>query len=383
MKHPWNSQLFATEAHAGGVSSATVEAVRLAASAIKRVNPDLPVILTLGHLAHLVDVSQNDLLSVINRRADSYRVFAIKKRGRPGWEAAPRRPSRTICVPIPWLMRTQRWIAQNILNVMPTHPASYAFAPQKNLVQAASRHCGCSWLVKMDVRNFFESIRERQVFKVFRSAGYSDLLAFEMARLCTRLRLPDAAGSAGFLADPRLPHPRQPDGFLPQGAPSSPMLANLAVRKLDIGLQALAGDSDWTYTRYADDLAFSCHGSCDRRQAAIFVRAVKLELRRFGLNCNHSKTTITPPGARKILLGLLVDREVPKLTRSFRNNIETHLFALECPRIGAVAHQNRRGFSSAIGMMRHLCGLVAFAHMVDALYASELYRRLNAVNWER
>ena len=47
-----------------------------------------------------------------------------------------------------------------------------AFSPGDTLVAAASPHCGCKWLVKMDVRNFFESINEIAAYRVFRSLGY-------------------------------------------------------------------------------------------------------------------------------------------------------------------------------------------------------------------
>jgi RNA-directed DNA polymerase len=66
---------------------------------------------------------------------------------------------------------------------------------------------------------------------------------------------------------------------------------------------------------------------------------VSRELLAFGFTANQQKTTILPPGARKILLGVLVDRGSPHLTRAFRNNIETHLFALTNPKIGAMAHR--------------------------------------------
>src|SRR5690606_32777488 len=136
---------------------------------------------------HLSDVSSDFLQEVAHRKIDPYRVFRVKKRGVPNKVPAPPRRYRTICVPEPRLMRVQRWIAQNILQVMPSHPASFAFIKNRDLVDAAERHVGAKWLVKMDVRHFFESIHEDAAYRVFRGFGYGALLSFQMARICTRL----------------------------------------------------------------------------------------------------------------------------------------------------------------------------------------------------
>ena len=81
------------------------------------------------------------------------------------------------------------------------------------------------------------------------------------------------------------------------------------------------------------------------------------------------------------MLGVLVDRERPRLTKSFRNNLETHLFALTSPKIGAGAHMRNRGFASRVGMQRHITGLLAFAHQVDEEYAAKQYGLFNTVDW--
>lgn len=384
MRHPWSSQQFRNGAQAEGRSEQVIAAAEVAASAIKRIHPDLPVVLTLQHLAHLSGVAIDDLQSVIFRQEDPYRVFRVKKRGTPNGTAAPARRYRTICVPRAQIMSVQRWIAQNILNTIEPHAASFAFAPNRDLVGAAEIHLEAKWLLKLDVRHFFESIPERQIYHVFRSLGYGALLSFQMGRLCTRRsrhRLLDQRSLDGR-GRTNLPYRRVAEGHLPQGAPTSPMLANLVMRSLDRRIQHLASQSGWTYTRYADDLAFSRRDVSTRSAAMELAKKVENELNQFGLTNNRQKTSIIPPGGRKLLLGVLVDREHPRLTREFRNNIETHLYALLSQKIGPAAHRAKRGFASTIGMRRHIQGLIAFAHQVDRPYGAKLYEKFNLVSWD-
>ncbi len=379
MKHPWSPYKFAGEARAAGVQEVIIAASIAAGRRIKRQNTDLPVILTLDHLGHLAGVHPQQLREVVSRVDDPYRTFHLAKRARPGWDAAPRRAHRTICVPSAPLMQAQRWLAQNVLNAVPPHPAATAFAPGRTLLDAAQRHAGCSWLVKLDVRNFFESISERRAYKVFEGLGYGALLSFEFARLCTR----EAKGKQLRSAPRALPYRVMIEGVLPQGAPTSPMIANLAVRDLDERLESLAESVGWIYSRYADDIAFSTDEKSCRRHATGIARSVGEEIRRFGLACNEAKTTIAPPGARKVLLGLLIDRAKPRLTREFRDDLETHLYALLHPRIGASAHQARRKFSSKIGMRLYISGLISFAKQIEPSYALKQYESFNLVDWDR
>jgi hypothetical protein len=150
---------------------------------------------------------------------------------------------------------------------------------------------------------------------------------------------------------------------------------------LDAELVSLARREGFAYTRYADDLTFSTSLDISRETVARLANKVEVKMKNFGLEANREKTKIAPPGARKIVLGLLVDRERPRLTRSFRDNLETHVFALAHPAIGPLLHQSRRGFSSVIGLRRHVEGLVHFAHHVDALWAQKLKRQLAQVVW--
>jgi RNA-directed DNA polymerase len=329
----WHSQQYLEAGRKAGIDEELLHhAIATAEHTLSRPAPG-PPILTLGHLAHLSGVEMGRLHTYVSRAGeDPYREFTIRKRPIPGQK--PR--FRFIAVPEPQLHRVQSWILSEVLNHAPCHPASKAFAPGSKLIAAAKPHCRAQWMIKVDVQDFFESITEIDVFRVFRDRGYQALVAFELARLCTRLRdkhrtqtsyLPPRRQSRYRGPDIEALYPRQHMGVLPQGAPTSPMLSNLAVTDLDKNLCLIAEKFGLRYSRYADDLTFSTpKKSFGRSNAIRLVGDVYKELIAHGLSPNRAKTSIVSPGARKVVLGLLVDGPHPRLTREFRSRLRMHLY---------------------------------------------------------
>ncbi|SFR74946.1 RNA-directed DNA polymerase [Mitsuaria sp. PDC51] len=382
----WKPQPYIRQAQQLGVAQSILDAAVAASEAVVAAHPSLPPILTLRHLAHLTDTSYLKLRDWVSREIeDPYRVFRIKKR-----PVAPNCTAfRTICVPDVELAFLQRWLSRNVLSWGRPHSASTAFAPGSTLLAAVEPHCGSRWLVKLDVRRFFESISEVSVYKAFRRLGYQPLVSLELARLCTRVgpasrlyanarwtrRAPRYVAAIRKYAVVRF-------GHLPQGAPTSPMLANLVMRDVDEELTKVAKLHGMTYTRYADDLTFSTPRRDFGREIAVeLIQKVYRSLGRFGLQPNLAKTQVVPPRSRKVVLGLLVDGKEPRLTREFKNKMRQHLYYLERPDVGAVRHAQARGFSAVAGLRNHLLGLAAYASQVEPQYGAELARRLNAVSW--
>ncbi|WP_209940167.1 reverse transcriptase family protein [Ruegeria sp. HKCCE4148] len=360
-RNPWHPSEFIDACQREGAVSNVAGPALDIAQRIKAQGQDLPVLFSLEHLAATVDVPIGLLLSYVQRGKDPYRVFSVSKQGSKGL----RSNRRTICVPEPLLSKTQSWIAAQLLNNCTPHPASTAYAPGSSLAKAVRPHCEARWLLKVDLKNFFESIDELKVFDTFVSMGYPRPICFQMARLCTRV----FGAERGDNASTRL-------GVLPQGAPSSPMLANLSVYRLDVSLSEIASRSGWNYSRYADDLAFSTRLESSRHATKDLMWSIFDEIRSFGLTTNKRKTIISPPGTRKVLLGLNVDTDRPRLTRSFKNNVETHVYAITNPEIGFNKHLEARGFRSGPSMIRHIAGLIAYARSIEPDYAEKLYKRL-------
>lgn len=381
---PWRSQIFRQGATQAGVPpdviDNTVEAVRV----LQTITPGAQPIFSLRHLAHLTDIDYAKLRSLVTRRyQEPYAIFRIQKRPIPG---EPTR-FRTIVVPSPWLMALQRWINANILSHVNPHEASFAFSEGCSIRDAAVLHCECQWLVKIDIRNFFESITEAQVYRVFESIGYQPLIAFELARLCTRVgdrqtRTHHRRFKAP-MRDYKISDYRSGVlGHLPQGAPSSPHIANIAARSLDTVISEISAKHGLIYTRYADDLIFSkkekeWSRSCVRN----FVGEIYGAISDNGFTPNSAKTVVAPPGARKVVLGLLVDREKPHLTREFKATIRKHLHFLLLNDQGPTEHARRNGGATTYGIRRHVLGLIQHARQIDPPYGNARLAEFNKIKW--
>lgn len=384
----WRPQLYRALGKSQGIDASILEAAIAIGSGIIAVNPSLTPIFTLRHLAQLTGTDYGLLRMIVSRRIeDPYRVFRIKKRPSSTGE----KRFRVICAPEPSLLLVQRWLSQNVLKYAKSkvHPASTAYAEGCTLVDAASPHCGCRWLIKLDIKSFFESVTEISAYRAFRSLGYQPLIAFELARLSTRL----GSGTVRQMQHRwRRHHPSRHwviapyinrlIGHLPQGAPTSPMLANMAMMDADNLLSRWAGKHGLTYTRYADDLTFSTSDKTfDRVKATEVVRGVYKIVARFGLSPNTSKTQIVPPRARKVVLGLLVDKAAPRLTREFKEGLRMHLHYLLDPKFGPSQHAAKRGFTAVAGLRNHLEGLVAYACQIEPAYGARVASELESVVW--
>jgi RNA-directed DNA polymerase len=376
----WDPQLFKYDAP----STTPVEVIDAAIETAARLqNSSLPPVFTLRHLASEADVPYLFLRKVIARAYDvyPYRVFRLKKASAGGMERY-----RWIASPHPLLLKTQRWLNSHILSRLPQHPASYAYRGGRCAYDAAKKHTNTRWLVKADVTDFFESILEPKVYRVFCDAGYQPLVAFEMTRLCTRLRTQDEVrsydrkslkkSSSYKLAVYRSNY----IGHLPQGAATSPTLANLIASPLDKTLADIAAATGFRYTRYADDIAFSSDvESCTRQDAIQVSNAINAALRDHGLRPNATKSAIRGPGQRRLVLGLLVDGERPRLTKQFKDNLTLHIRHLQ--KSGASGHAQARGFHSLIGLKHHLEGLLAYARSIDSSFADKCAQGLSEIQW--
>jgi retron-type reverse transcriptase len=236
--------------------------------------------LSVAELARRLGVNETELRAV----QVAYRRFQVPKRT-GGY--------RTISEPREELKRVQRLLLRRLFKRLSSHPRAHGFERGRSTVTGALPHERKSVVIRMDLRDFFGSIKSQRVRDYFARAGWNADAAQLLARLCTH------------------------EGSLPQGAPTSPRLSNLVNFKLDARLDALARKYGADYTRYADDMTFS-FASGGHEQLAPLIRAAKKILREEGYELNtHKKLQIRRRHHRQTVTGLVVNERValPRATR--------------------------------------------------------------------
>jgi RNA-directed DNA polymerase len=321
-------------------------------------------VLTLGHLARLAGVSHRYLREIVERTRDPYLdIVRLKRDG----------TIRPISSPEPVLMEVQRWILHNVLRPLAPHQVSFAYHRGRSIVQCAEQHVGARWLVKLDLHDFFGTVDEARAYRVFQDLGYARLVSFELARICTRMR-GDRQYGVGM---PRVirSYAVARQGVLPQGAPTSGALANAAARGLDGQLVTVAAEYGAIYTRYSDDLVFSAGASFDRAKAAALIGRVSEAVSDTGFVVHRKKTRVVPPGARHVVLGLVLGHQQVQLMPEFKRRVDVHIRGVS--RFGLAEHARHRGFRSIISFVNHVDGCLAFAAAVEPEHAAKARRRWN------
>ncbi len=339
-----------------------------------------PVIFSLKHLAYITKVPYKYLRDSIKRKSENnnYKLFKISKRsGGTRWIHAV--PSK--------LFYIHKFINKYIISRQSPSVCSFAFHSSGGIYKNAKMHCGARWLFQFDLKDFFYNINEFKIYKIFRNIGYTPLLSLELTRLCTTIKLPyekrnycynkKNATVYSFYNEISNMHLHDIIGVLPQGASTSPMLSNLAAKELDEMLLTYAMKYNFVYTRYADDITFSAINLPKNKSVREIQRDIIGIIRKCNFIENSKKVRVAGPGAKKIVMGLLVDGKNPRLSKETYKRIERLLYATQ--KFGLVATAEHEGFDSVYGFYNHIKGLVAFVKDVDSKRYAEFNKTLTNI----
>lgn len=293
-----------------------------------------------------------------------------------GFTLQPKRSGggRLIESPRSRLKALQGRVLHDLLDKVPVHEACHGFVAGRSVLTHARLHTGRPVVMHFDLKNFFGRILASQVAAVFHTLGYPRGVARQLAALCTvstpepvieRLRDDGWVDWQDARALRR--------AHLPQGAPSSPMLANLCAFQLDLRLDGLAHVLGATYSRYADDLVLSGPESLRHgfeRIAGWVARIVKEE----GCTLNHRKTRLATQASAQRVCGVVVNSHPNLPRREFdRLRATLHQCALRGP-----ASQNHDGHAD---FRAHLWGRVQWAAQLNAAKAARLHTLWQRIDW--
>jgi len=336
---------------------------------------DVPRLATPADLAGWLGLTVGDLEWFADAK-DRRRCTSVPLLQHYAYAFAPKRfgPPRLIESPKPRLKAIQRRILRAILDRVPVHDRAYGFVAGRSCLGAAQAHAGEALVATVDLKDFFLNTPLRRVHGIFRSLGYPWAVARLLTGLCSASTPPSV-----FMALPEVgrhdwltrkvfesPH-------LPQGAPTSPALANLAAWQLDIRLHGLAKSFDANYTRYADDLAFSGDASFARRIKSLLA-AVEDIAGAEGYTLNHRKTRIMRRGGCQRVTGLVVNDHL-NVARAGYDRLKATLH--NCAKNGPQA-ENRANLPD---FRAHLEGRVVWVENVNRARGERLRRMFDEIPW--
>lgn len=214
-------------------------------------------------------------------------------------------------------------------------------------MENAKQHLRRSAVVKIDLEDFFPTITFRRVKGWFRSLGYSGQISTLLALLCTEppRRQVKYDGKYYYIA--------MGERQLPQGACTSPGLTNLICRRMDERLDQLATSYGFTYTRYADDLTFSCDQD-GLNQIGTLLHEIKQVIRFEGFRINSKKTRILRAGNRQKVTGIVVNQK-PNISRKELRVFRALLHNVEK---NGLEKENRLGHPDFWGYIQGYCSYV-------------------------
>jgi RNA-directed DNA polymerase len=185
----------------------------------------------------------------------------------------------------------QKRIQSNILQKLEIPEYAFGAIKGKDNISNAKKHQGKKYIFTTDLTNFFPSVNHKQVFEMYLLFDFSPTVARYLTKLTTY------------------------KGKLPQGAPTSPIVANLVFVKTGKRLQKFATENNLTFTSFVDDLTFSSPIDF-KEKTQLIIDAVVAD----GFKISHKKTNYK--SKLPIVTGIIVKNNNLDLPREFKNKLK-------------------------------------------------------------
>ena len=261
------------------------------------------------HLFDYKDKKQyfKTLYSISNNIKDNYRIYKIKKHNGK---------LRTIYEPKPLLKHIQKQILNNILNNKKISKYSKAYHKGLSLKDNALPHVNKKIILKLDIKDFFESISFLDIYNTcFTIEYFPKEIGMLLTYLCTY------------------------DDHLTQGSPTSAYISNLVLKEFDEDIGAWCESLNITYTRYSDDMTFSG----DFKVLDVITK-VRKELYKLGLELNKNKTKVISKNRSQRVTGITVNEKV-QVDVKYRKAIRQEIYYIK--KFGLTSHLKRRNITTS------------------------------------
>lgn len=224
------------------------------------------------------------MLDTSIRPPDKWRAAAIPKKDGS---------LRYLLIPNDELKQRQREILDYLYRArLRVHESAVGFMPGKCTLHGCLQHANdAEVIINLDVHDFFPSFPVETVRKV---------LAEQLGSAITDYII-DIATFKG-----------KRKTQLPQGAPTSPYLTNIALYRFDCHMAKCAERKGFTYTRYADDITFASGSEMPVDYIKHMIHATETMLGVYGLTLSRKKTTViyrNSPAVPRRITGVTVRKD--------------------------------------------------------------------------
>jgi len=225
---------------------------------------------TVPHLANQLGIHPELLVEIAEQASELYTEFDREIKGK----------QRHLVMAVESLAPVQRRILDNVLCRLPVSKHAYGAIKGRGIRKNAIAHFNAAFLMKLDIRDFYPSIRYQRIYDFFIGQECSPDVARILTLLTTRKH------------------------SLPLGVSTSPFLADQIVRPVDKRISGLAKANKLNYTRYVDDIAIS--GRFDLGEIADIVFQI---IKQAGFRIKRSKLEMYRPddGKERVITGVRVE----------------------------------------------------------------------------
>ena len=331
----------------------------------------LPVFHAPEQLAEWLGLPLNKLAWLVHRFSNGRPATVAHAHYHFTWKKKRSGGLRLIESPKPTLKQAQVRILREILDRIPAHPAAHGFVAGRSILTNAVPHAGQGVVVKFDLTNFYSTVGYSRVVAIFRTLGYSREAAIWLGLLTTSA----VPGNMPFNHEKLyslLPYLRR---HLPQGAPTSPALANLSAYHLDARLTGMAKSFGARFTRYADDLTISGPAELARGLRTL-IPLVQQIISRERFQSNRKKRQVLRAHQRQSIAGVVVNAK-PNVSRADFDRLKAIL--TNCVRSGP-SLQNRDHIGN---FAAHLRGRIAHVAQLNPARGERLLAIFGKVDWTR